>query len=304
MSELPSVTLAVTAYQESTRANYEWIKECLAPGAETPTVQEIAVVNDGTPDFEALDKALAHIPKLTLHQNDTRLHVFGNKLESVYRATSEWVLLCDSDNHMSVEYYDKLARMAPWNPSTWYCASFAKPEFDYRALCGTWNLADISRMVAIKGFWCFVNTGNQFVHRERFLDLFGHLRGKRFDLEQPDYFGVADRTDEKWFLAYGAQDSFFLTKEWLMHGGVVRCVEGLEYDHRLGGGDLSNYNRAPLEKSGIGPAYYLEMLDAVHGCKHSYRFLRFSGSIDRDYRRDDGRLVRVNLRGGVTIGKG
>ncbi len=303
MTPLPSVTLAVTAYQESTRGNYGWIQECLAPAAEHPMVREIVVVNDGTPDFEDLDKALTCVSKLTLHQNATRLHVFGNKLESVYRATSEWVLLCDSDNHMAIEYYDTLAGMAPWNSSTWYCASFAKPAFDYRALCGEWNLADIRRMVSIKGFWCFANTGNQFVHRERFLDVFGHLRGKRFDLEQPDYFGAADRTDEKWFLTYGAQDSFFLTKEWLLHGGVIRCVKDLEYDHRLGGGDLSNYNRAPLEKSGLGPVYYLEMLDALHGCKHSYRFLRFAGAIERDYRRDDGQIVTVNLRGGVTVGR-
>ncbi len=304
MSTPEQISLAVTAYQEHKRGAFSWIKECVAPAAKHSLVREIVVVNDGTSDFGDLDKALAYIPKLTIYQNATRLHVFANKLESVYQATSEWVLLCDSDNMMSAEYYERLASIGPWKSKTWHCASQARPAFDYRPLCGTWNLADISRLVAIKGFWCFVNTGNQFVHRERFLEVFGHLRGKRFDLEQPDYFGADDRTDEKWFLAYGAQDSFFLVKEWLLHGGVICCVDGLEYDHRIGCGDLSNYERAPIEKSALGPAYYLEMLDAAYGAyKHSYQFIRFVGSIEREYRRDDGRIVTVNLRGGVTVGR-
>jgi hypothetical protein len=293
------ISLAVTAYEEHARGNFGWIRECLAPAAENPMVREIVVVNDGSRDFNDLQTALAGVPKLKMWQNGERLHVFGNKLESVYWATSEWVLLCDSDNAMPSQYYDKLDSLAPWDSDTWYCASWARPAFDYRELCGTWRTGDIDEMASKGRFSCFVNTGNQFVHRQRFLDVFGHLRGKRFDLEQPDYFGVGDRGDEKWLLVYGAQDSFFLMKEWLLHGGVVQCVEDLEYDHRIGTGQLSNYVRAPEEKWALGAAYYLELLDASRGRKHAYRYLGETSGL-RQFQRDDGRLVAVDGRRGMA----
>ncbi len=305
------LTLAVTAYNESQRGNFGWIRECIKPAMTQPLVQELVVTNDATPDYDGLvdavaDASAASPPKsgmLWIRQNPKRLHVFGNKLESVCSSTSEWVLLCDSDNIMPAEYYRRLEKLAPWNPDTWYCASFARPEFDYRGLIGEWKLDDVARMMAIPNAWCFVNTGNQFVHRERFLDIFGKYRGKRFDLEQPNYFELSDeeRAMERWFLAYGAADSFFLMKEWLISGGTVNCVPGLGYEHRTETGDQSNYNRAPPEKLAIGPAYYLEMLDAAKGEKHGYVFVRFAGPTLREYRRDDGRLVTVDLRGPVTV---
>ena len=300
---MSQISLAVTAYEESTRGAFEWIRECIAPAVADPMVREIVVVNDGTPDFGGLKDALADTPKLRLSQNEKRLHVFGNKLESVYRSTSEWVLLCDSDNYMPQEYYRTLEDLRPWNPDTWYSASQARPAFDYRELCGTWNLSNVGQMGTFPRFGCFVNTGNQFVHRKRFLDVFGHLRGKRFDLEQPNYFGVEDREDEKWFLVYGAQDSFFLMKEWMIRGGSVHCVPGLEYDHRVETGDLSNYNRAAQEKAALGPVYYLELLDAAAGKKHSYRFKGSMPRGERRYDRGDGRSVTVGPLGRVTMEK-
>ncbi len=299
------ISLAVTAYQEEKRGIFTWIGECVAPAAENDMVREITVVNDGTPDYSELAVHLvARVPrdKLKLSQNSWRLHVFGNKLESVYRSTSEWVLLCDSDNIMSPEYYRVLDRECPWNPKIWYCTSFARPSFDYRALCGTWHLGNIRQMGGLEGFGCFVNTGNQFVHRERFLDVFGHLRGKRFDLEQPDYFEADDRADEKWLLAYGAQDSFFLMKEWMLAGGLVHCVDGLEYAHRIGGGELSNYDRAPAEKGLLAPVYYLELLDAAIGEKHTYRWVRHVTRTEFEYRREDGLPVIVSGYGWVKRG--
>ncbi len=295
------ISAAVTAFNEHLRGEFTWIKECLTPASADPLVREVVVVNDASDDYHDLVNAIGGIPKLSLSQNLTQQFVFGNKLESVYQATSEWVLLIDSDNRMPAEYYRTLESLQPWNPETWYCASFAHPAFDYRPLYGTWQLDNIAEMACIQGFWCFVNTGNQFVHRRRFLDTFGHLRGKRFDLEQPDYFGAGDRTDEKWFLTYGAQDSFFLTKTWMLSGGSVRCVPGLEYEHRIGCGDLSNFERAPAEKNCLGPVYFLELLDAANGEQHKYQFVEYKTAIKLRYRREDGRMVTVDLRGFVNI---
>lgn len=261
MSE--QISVAVTAYNESGRGEFVWIRQCISPASESDLVREIVIVNDATLDYAPLCYAIDQIPKVTMRQNAERLHVFGNKLESVYQASSEWVLLCDSDNIMAEDYYDRLRALQPWEPYKWYCASFARPDFDYRGLIGEWDLYSVEQLVKLKHAWCFLNTGNQFVNRDQFLSIFGHLRGKRFDLEQPNYFDAEDREDEKWFLAYGAQDSIYLMKEWLIAGRSVECVQGLEYDHRTGQGKLSNYNRASKEKITLGPVYYLEMLDHV-----------------------------------------
>jgi glycosyltransferase involved in cell wall biosynthesis len=294
----------VTAYDESRRGGCQWIMECLKAAQDNPHVDEIIVVNDGTPDWAYLACELAPIQKLRFVQNPARLHVFGNKLESVWQATSDWCLMCDSDNIMDRNYYDILAEQQPWEDDCWYCASKANPTFDYRKFIGTWDRQTILDIVARDAsmYWCFVNTGNQFIHRKTFLDIFGKYRGKRFDLEQPDYFKAENRQDEKWFLAYGAQDSFFFMKEWLVAGNRVKCVDGLEYDHRIKTGDRSNYERGPIEKCYLAPAYYLELIDAVNGEKHDYTFLSLSRSIAQ-YIREDNKIVMLNMATGAAVFK-
>jgi len=225
------------------------------------------------------------------------------KLESVWRAKSDWVLMCDSDNIMDSDYYDALLSQAPWNEDTWYCASQAKPRFDYRAFIGKWTVADLPDAVPLSHamFWCFINTGNQFVHRDTFLSVFGGLRGKRFDLEQPDYFGVGDRSDEKWFLAYGACDSFYMMKEWLLAGRTVQCVEGAEYEHRIETGDNSNYERGPDYKLYIPPVYFMEMVDHIRGEQHTY-VSREARMRNAKMIRDDGKTVSLDTHtGAVTV---
>ncbi len=299
----PSVSLCVTAYCETSRGYCSWIRECIAPACDSTFIDEIVVVNDGTSDYPELAAALRDMPKLRFVHNPERLHVFGNKLESVWQATSDWVLMCDSDNVMGSSYYRTLQSVAPWKKNDWFCASQAEPTFNYGKFVGKWKLPEFLKLVARDPsmFWCFVNTGNQFVHRETFLNLFDRYRGKRFDLEQPDYFGARDRSDEKWFLAYGADDSFFMLKEWLMAGYAVHCVDGLKYVHRTGIGKLSNYERGPALKDGIPNAYYLEMLDHANGEKHGYTFRSISSSIAK-LDREDGKHITFNrATGQVTV---
>lgn len=296
----PTISLCVTAYRETERGNCQWIRECVAPAVDAAIVREIVVVNDGTPDFQELAAALRGTPKVRLLNNAERLHVFGNKLESVWQATSDWCLMCDSDNIMGGDYYARLAELAPWNPQLWYCASFAKPNFDYRSMCGTWDVKGAVKLPTIGPngiFWCLANTGNQFVHRGAFLEIFGKYRERRFDLMQPDYIGNGDRTSEERFTAYGANDSFFMFKEWLLSGRAVCCVPALEYSHRVETGNLSNYNRGPQLKERIPACYFLELVDAANGERHGYQFVRDDGPTV--LLRDDGRLVSLNR----TIGE-
>jgi len=296
----PTVSLCVTAYRESVRGGCGWILECIEAACNSTFIDEIVVVNDGTLDFPELASALRDIPKLRFVQNPKRLHVFGNKLESVWQATTDWVLMCDSDNIMDEAYYVNLLKIRPWQDDVWYAASRANPIFDYRAFVGTWDIKSLVDSVTLdyKMFWCMVNTGNQFVHRNTFLSVFGHLRGTRFDLTQPDYFGVDDRRDEKWFLTYGANDSFFMLKEWMLSGNRICVVDGLEYGHRMGDKITSNYERGPDEKSMIPPAYFMEMRDFVDGESHTYAVDQTFSLITRMVR-DGEEVIFLNHKTGL-----
>lgn len=284
------ITLAVTAYKESDRGNYGWIKECIAPAVRSEMVREIVVVNDGTPDFSELEANLRDIPKVRCVQNPENLGVFGNKVQSVIHSTSEWTLMCDSDNIMGDAFYAALQAIPEWNPHTLYSATFARPNFDYRQLNGTWNLGTISKYVNKPLFCCAINTGNQLVHRESFLEAMEPFGVYRFDLKLPDYFGVGDRSDVRWRLIYDAADSFFINKVWMEAGRSIEFVPGLEYDHRH---HASSWARAPEEKEVLTPIFILEMMDKIHGVKRTYRYIERRGGAYRfSY---DGGTVSLNL---------
>jgi len=310
MKNQSQVTLAITAFNESQRGDFDWIHECIAPAIHHPLVREIVVVNDGTPDFGELVQNLSGIPKVRLFHNPVNLGVFGNKVTSVERSTSEWVLMCDSDNVMGEDYYDRLVDIGLWDSDAIYATSFARPNFDYRSYIGEMSLekfgdlqangANIRKLQDRYMFWCLANTGNQFVHRSAFLDALDGIPRERFDLWQPNYFGVSQggRPDMHWRMAYDAQDSFFINRMWLMAGGSIQIVDGLEYSHRVDKAAPGNYDRSPADKEALAPLYFLELMETSKTGKcHRYQFDRRDRGHVFLYKDLDvpGRMVAVNM---------
>lgn len=252
-----TITLAITAYRETTRGNLQWIRECLAPAIAHDIVSDIWVIDDNSTDYEQLAESLDGLPKVRHATNPYNFGVFGNKLESVAGAHNEWVLMCDSDNVMGRQYLGALKSMQPWDANTWYSASFARPDFNYRSLAGRWDAHNVAQLVDLPLAECCLNTGNQFVHRDTFMDVFEQFRHQRFDLMQPDYLGVGDRSDLKWRLVYDAADSIFYNKTWILQGGTLAVCRELEYDHRRR--NDSSWGIAPAEKERL-PAFYLQEL--------------------------------------------
>lgn len=265
MKDQPQITLAITAFNESNRGNFEWIRECVTPATTHPLVREIAVVNDATDDIDRLRFEIGALPKVRIYQNETNLGVFGNKVTSVERSTSWWVLMADSDNVMGHDYFDRLQSLGEWQPDMMYCASFARPNFDYRHFCGTWDLDRIAYANEQPAFFCLVNTGNWFLHRPTFLETFRFKTRNRFDLQQPNYFDVPACVREQiyWRHVYDAQDSFYINKTWLMAGKHLNVVDGLEYAHRVDKHVQGNYDRSPVEKGALAPIYLLELMGAA-----------------------------------------
>lgn len=260
------ITLAVTAYQETERGNCGWILECLQSAGWHSLVSEIVVMDDGSTDYPQLQKHLVDHPKLSLVHNETNLGVFASKLEAVYHSTNEWVQQCDSDNQMPLDYFDHLYHIVPWQSDTWYLPSFAMPQLDYRTFCGQYDINTVRTVSDQPHFECLMNTGNSFVNRKAFLSVFGKFRGKRFDLELPNYFHINDRSDIKWRRTYDACDSLIYNLLWLQSGGKINVVPGLEYHHRMDIGLLSNYVRSPPAKVQLN-SILLSQLQSPQGSK-------------------------------------
>jgi glycosyltransferase involved in cell wall biosynthesis len=248
-------SFAVTAYEEmrAVRLSGQRLANSIDAALAHDAIDEVVIVDDGSSDFGRLENLIDAIdnPKIHLYHNERNLGVFGNKLEAKARCTNEWVITCDSDNAMDSVFIDDVIAQ-DLRPDTWYCPTFARPDFDYRMLAGTHDLKGMCSLSAQhKIFGCAINTGNQTVHREGFMEVFGRFRGcPRFDLMLPNYLGLpeAERQKELWHTAYGANDSCLYNLLWLQMGNFLRFVPGLEYDHYRATGMESNYNRGPSEK--------------------------------------------------------
>lgn len=244
-----SVSFAVTAYKETTRGG-PTILQCVEAAVQHPQVTEIVVVDDASPDFTKLKKMVVDVPKLKLFQNEKNLGVFGNKLSAVAHCSGEWVINSDSDNIFDEEAISKVLS-CDLDPMTWYCPSFAKPVFDYRKLVGRYNSANIAKLVNAGGMAdCLMNTGNQTVHRDSYMAVFGQYFNERADLLLPNYLGIpeAKRKTSHWRDVFNACDSLVFNSIWINGGGTLDVVQGFEYDHYWTSGSDSNYNRAPTEK--------------------------------------------------------
>ncbi len=263
-----SLSFAVTAYNEMTKERLygRRLLSCLAPAQVHDEIDEIVVVDDGSENFVDLEELLSNTPKVKLFYSSTNRGVFGNKLEAVACTSkvSDWVITCDSDNVMDKEYLDRVIAVDK-DPQAWYCPSFAKPRFDYRGLVGTYNLRSVAQIIHHKIFACCANTGNQVVHRESFMSVFGRFQDRRADLDMPNYLDLPDENRRAiyWRRVFDACDSFIFNLEWLLAENSLCITEGMEYEHHYAKGEESNYARAPKEKVDLGRILLQRLLDAI-----------------------------------------
>lgn len=259
------ISFAVTAFDEMSegRLHGQRIVECIQAAMDHPAVDEVMIVDDGSDDYGQLVEKVLHYPPgghLTIYQNNQNLGVFGNKLEAVAQCAGEWVITCDSDNLMDKQFIDKIVSLEK-EPDTWYSPSFARTHFDYRGLVGQYSLETIAGMMDKPLAACCLNTGNQTVHRERFMQVFGEYRGQRADLMFPNWLNLLpeQRPMKYWRLVFDACDSLIFNMEWLTSGGKLHVVDGLEYDHYYAAGPEGNYTRAPEEKGQLGELLFEEL---------------------------------------------
>lgn len=266
------ISFAVTAYKEMTpmRLNGTRIMACIKAALAHPAIDEIVVVDDASENFDQLTALVGGLPKVKPFANPTNQGVFGNKLEAIARSSGDWVINCDSDNLMDTAYIDLVLTVIR-DKKTWYCPSFARPKFDYRQHIGQHTLKDIGGTIEAGGIiCCLMNTGNQTVHRESFMELFQQYRQQRADLMFPNWLGLqqSQRTTLHYRLAFDACDSLLFNSTWLQNGGTLQVVAGLEYDHHYSAGNDSNYVRAPQEKHSLNSLITADLIKASRKEKH------------------------------------
>jgi glycosyltransferase involved in cell wall biosynthesis len=156
---MPAFTLAIPTYKR-----FDYLIVHLQRYLNSPNISEVIVCDDASTDY----KQLAEIKfdnnhKLKLYLNDVNLGASKNKIKTVSLATSEWVLLLDSDNNISDETLGYLRNYEITDSKIVLSPSFAKPCFDYTKIKSELAIEDWKNMSNVESiFW---NTGNYLVNK-------------------------------------------------------------------------------------------------------------------------------------------
>lgn len=197
-----------------------------------PAVAEVVIVDDGSDaaQFAALERSVAGLSgggRVRLHRRKENLGALATKGEAVGLASSDWVLVLDSDNTVFRHYLDAFAVIADPSPDTFYCSAWAFPFFNFQALdglrldlaaCGETTRSGLLRRTYI------INDGNYFVPRERYVATVNSL----------------NRTGRD-----GA-DVMLVNYRWMTCGGAMEIIPGTAYIHRL---DIASLYKTTEEKS-------------------------------------------------------
>jgi glycosyltransferase involved in cell wall biosynthesis len=179
---------------------------------EDQRISEIVISDDHSDYTQYLALLGLRSERIHIYRNPTNLGVGGNKAQAIALAQNQWCIIFDSDNVLDSTYIDKLFEIPNWEPDTIYAPSFAKPHFDYRLFQGkTIDKTNVREYVGRPGFDCFLNTGNYFVHRDTFNEVYEHIQVK------------------------GA-DSIYILYLWLKAGKKIVAVPGMHYEHLVHNG--------------------------------------------------------------------
>lgn len=199
-----------------------------------PAIGEILIVDDGsTPsEFAALQRTVAEVDaggRVKIHRRDQNLGALRTKLECVQRASSEWVLILDSDNTVFARYLDAIASQKALHPHTFYCASWAFPFFPFHELSGrTIDFETASELTAAKVLRrvYIINDGNYLVHRESYIRSVGAI-GR---------------------VASDVADVMLVNYHWLSQGGFLEVLPATSYYHRVHKGSFWNLTQDESRK--------------------------------------------------------
>ena len=199
-----------------------------------PAVKEIVIVDDGSAssEFAALERTVAAVDLkglVKIHRREQNLGALRTKLECVERASSDWVLVLDSDNTAFTRYLDTLASQKALNPDTFYCASWAFPYFPFHELAGQAidfeAAAELTATKVLRRVY-IINDGNYLVHRESYVRSVSAIGS----------------------IASDVADVMLANYHWLSQGGLLQILPGTTYYHRVHKGSFWNLTQGESRK--------------------------------------------------------
>lgn len=189
-------------------------------------IGEFVIVDDASPAhiYAELERFFKGNPKVKLFRNEKNLDCHRNKMESVAKASHEFVILFDSDNILTKEYLDVIYAQK-WSMERILQPSFAMPHFDFRK----YNSLLIHRNNTAKyagdsTFTTMLNAQNFFVNRDMYLDVWN------------------DKVDPV------TSDSIYFNYCWLAESNSIYIVPGLHYFHRVHDGSHYQQNNGRTPK--------------------------------------------------------
>lgn len=169
-------------------------------------------ISDDCSDYDLykkiVDRAAKLSEKIKMSRTDTNIDCFLNKRRAVSLASSEYVILLDSDNRIGKDYLDAIYSDT-WDPKQLYQPEFARPHFDFRKYTGyILKRVNVSRYMNDSTFTTMLNAMNYFVNKEEFLRVFDA--------------SVNPVTS----------DSIWQNYCWLKAGNSIFVMPGMQYDHK------------------------------------------------------------------------
>jgi hypothetical protein len=129
-------------------------------------INEIIICDENGNDYNKIIlkyKNFIDSGKLKIYKNETVLGPFLNKLKVCSYATTEWIVLIDSDNFADNNYFEIVNKyIIDNNPSknSILSPSFAKPVFNYKRYAGK-----IYKKGNMLDNGCLINTGNYVINK-------------------------------------------------------------------------------------------------------------------------------------------
>ena len=177
------------------------------------------IVDDGSDpsEFAALERTVAGIDpsgRIKIHRREQNLGALQTKLECVEKASSEWVLILDSDNTAFRRYLDRLASLESLSGNVIYCAGWAFPYFPFHEFqgmrIGFEEAADLTESGTLRRVY-IINDGNYLVHRKSYIDSVSSV-GR---------------------VASDVADVMLVNYQWLSQGGYLEVLPDSYYYHRV-----------------------------------------------------------------------
>lgn len=185
--------------------------------SRTGLVDEIVICDDHSSKkvINDLKNRLLPYSKVKLIENSENLGPFGNKLRTVRNCSNPWVVLCDSDNFIDIDYLNILCEHN-WDESCIYCPDAALPHFDFKNLRGMTidSMCMMSSLLNKTINHVALNAGNYFFNKMK-------------------YISVAEVVLQELNTDDLLADVIVFNYYWIAHGNKMKFIPDMKYTHNF-----------------------------------------------------------------------